>query len=153
MEGSENLRHQAVLQMITVTRQHRTMADNALRTLQFHTTQHHLLMYLTCHSGATQKEIAGHFDVSSANIAALLKKMESAGVIRRATSLPDTRCRQVVITEKGRQIVEATRVLFEKLDQGVFDGFTDDEIMTFCGLLTRIGDNIRKMEQEDEGKQ
>ena len=153
MEGSDSLRHQAVRSLITVSRQHRTMADNALRALQFHTTQHHLLMYLTCHPGATQKEIAGHFDVSPANIAALLKKMESAEVIRRVPSLSDTRCRQVVVTEKGKQIVETTRGLFERLDEGVFDGFTDEEITAFCGLLTRIGDNIRKMEQEDEGKQ
>ena len=85
--------------------------------------------------------------VSTATIAIALKKLEKNGYINKITDEEDNRLNIIVITEKGRNVVEMSRQLFDDIDSTMFAGFSNEEKKNFINMLDRIEDNLLKYEE------
>ena len=68
--------------------------------------------------------------------------MESDGFISRKLGT-DNRFNEITITEKGREVVEKTKVMFSAVDERLFSGFSQGEIEDFTAYLDRIIENVK----------
>ena len=110
-----------------------------------HRSQHRILMYLSRRGEVitTQKDIAENFQISAAAVAVSVKKLEDEGLISRNADENDNRSNIISLTEKGLNIVARTKSLISEIDEAMFEGFDEDEIVQFSAYLSRLCDNIR----------
>lgn len=142
MDNSKML--SAVEMMMHTGRMHKSMLDARVREIGIHRTQHRILMLLAkCGTLPSQKELADHLDVTPAAVTGALKKIEQDGYIERTLG-HDTRYNEIMITEKGKELVEHTRRMFIEADRAMFDGFSDEELDCYICMLEKIQSNIKK---------
>lgn len=125
--------------MMRIGRLHRTIFERNISKMGIHHSQHHLLMYIA-HAGEvkSQKEIADKFGVSPAAIARSLKTLEAEGFIERTNIGEDNRINTITITEKGKEIVNRSHIMFKETDESLFEDFSNDEIEKFNEYLEKI---------------
>lgn len=128
-----------MLKMKRIGRLHRSSFENNISQMGIHHSQHHLLMYIAKEGEVpTQKQIAEKFGVTQAAIARSLKVLESEGYLERQSTETDGRCNKIVITDKGREIVRKSHIMFKETDAKIFEDFSDDEIEQFNVLLDKM---------------
>lgn len=109
--------------------------------------QHLLLMVLAHEEFRSQKEIATKLNISPAAVTMSLKKLEAEGYITRNTNPKDTRFNFVTLTEKGEGVVRFSHQLFIDIDKELFTGFSEEELTALSGYLSRILDNLKRIEE------
>lgn len=141
---SETKLMRAIEMMIKTDKMHRFMIDSRVKQIGIHRTQHRILMHLARDGMLpSQKELADRLDITPAAVTGALKKIEQDGYIKRSLG-HDTRFNEIKITEKGRALVELTKVTFSKADASMFEGFTDEELDTYISCLEKLQENIKK---------
>lgn len=126
-----------------VSRRHKKIFENMMMTLPLHGSQHYLLVFLvSANPDISQKEIAEELKVSTAAVAVALKRLESEGYISRKVSESDNRFNEIVITEKGRDILSESSKIFKKLNELTFRNFSSRDINDFYFALNKINDNL-----------
>lgn len=114
-------------------------------------SQHQLLMTLFFRQDISQAALAGHMDISPAAVAVTLKKLEKGGYITRENRENDNRANKIVITQKGHETIYRSIELFEEIDKGMFEGFSEEDIAAFSGYLDRIHENLlTQMKREEQ---
>ena len=137
--------------IIRVNRLHRSLIDRYTKEAELHRSQHQMLMYLMkCDTPPSQKEIAAAFEVTPAAIAMSLKKMEQKGLVERVVSEDDSRVNLITISDKGKEIMERNRQLFERADAAMLEGVTETEIEAIAAVLDKFIDNLIRFGAEDE---
>lgn len=117
-----------IRKMMCINRMHRSVIEKKVSELGLHRSQHMVLMYLARHNeGVSQKEIAEHFDISSAAVAVTLKKLENGGYIERSSAQDDSRKNSVSFTAKGKEIAEKSRKFFAEVDGAMTKTLSDEE--------------------------
>ncbi len=97
----------------------------------------------------SQKELAHIMDVSPATITASLKSMERGGYIQRLPDENDMRRKRITITEKGLAAIEKVDAVFDRLDHGMYRGFSPEERARACALFSRMIDNLEQISVSD----
>ena len=135
--------------MICVARMHRGVFEKSISKLGIHHSQHQLLMYISkCGEVGSQKEIAEKFGISPAAVARTLKGLEGEGFIKRSATDDDSRFNKIVITEKGKEIVEKTREMFIETDREMFADFSMDDINAFNAYLDQMRAKLSNIYEE-----
>ena len=142
--GNKQIIHQLILFAI----KHRKIMQKYLDETGVYHAQHRLLMEIARNPSASQNDIARTMDISPATVAVSLKKLEKGGYIRREMDEGDNRLNKIIITGKGREVVETSRRIFELTDRKVLDGFTEEEKRTLFALMQKINANLDKMEED-----
>lgn len=150
-EGSGPER-ESVRRFMRVMKLHRTLLEREFNRTGVYRSQHQILMFLSDHPNATQKEVAERQNVSTATIAVSLKKLEKGGYIRRAADERDNRRNQICLTEKGQEIVADSRRIFGEVERRMFDGFTPEDFAAINECLNRITDNLKRFSLQGEGR-
>jgi DNA-binding MarR family transcriptional regulator len=96
-----------------------------------------LLNVLGERDGAIQQEIGSAMGIDPSTMVSLLDQLERAGLAKRRPRPTDRRAREVVITPKGRRLVERGRQLASQVDDEVLQGLTGAERRQLVGLLRR----------------
>lgn len=138
-----------IRKILHIGRLHRVVFERNISNMGIHHSQHHLLMYIY-HVGEvkSQKEIADKFGVTPAAIARSLKNLEAEGFITRGSIEGDNRFNKISITEKGKEIVNKSHIMFKETDESIFEDFTDEDIEKFNQYLDRIQSKL--LEKSDE---
>lgn len=145
--------HRAMDLLIHNSRMHHRLIERLFGDSGVHRSQRKVLMFLSESSEPhSQKEIAKRFDVSPACVTRLLKSLVEDGYVLRSDDKSDLRRNSVLISEKGRQLINDTRRTFDQVDQRVFDRIEPKEIEQLCTLLERVQQNLRACEAEEEMK-
>lgn len=135
--------------MMHIGRLHRATFEKNISNMGIHHSQHHLLMYIANEGEvATQKQIAEKFRITPAAVARSLKTLEAEGYIERSSIEDDCRCNKISITDKGKDIVQRSHILFKETDRALFEGFTDEDISLFNSYLDRIREKLWNMDNE-----
>ena len=133
----------AVHSIIRVMRRHHACIERRVADLDIHHSQHRLLLHLArFESIPSQKEIAETMGISPAAVAATLKRLEREGYIARSVPGEDNRRNEIRITEQGLRKVAESREIFESVDRATFAGFSEEEMNTLRGFLSRIDQNL-----------
>ena len=139
-----------IREFMQIVRLHRKLFERLVESSGVHPGQHRMLAYLNRMEGAqSQKDLAEYFEISPAAVASMLKKMEAAGVVERCAAEEDGRQKEIRLTDKGRAIVEKTGEQFIHTDVAMLNGFSDEELETLRGYLTRMRENLLHYEKED----
>ena len=142
--------HQVVDLIIRSSRLHHRNVEKRFENTGLHRSQRRMLMHLSrFDTMPSQRKIADDFEISPACVARTLKALASEGYITRAGDEDDLRRNNVSITEKGLSIVSETRHTFESLEQAAFEGLTADELNQLISLLSRVKDNLIRVEESD----
>lgn len=140
--------HELVQKYINSNKMHRMYLDREVNKSGVYRSQHQILMYIARFPNASQKEIANHQQVSTATIAVSLKKLEKGGYISRAVDRNDNRFNQICITPKGQAVVDESIKIFRKAEEGLFRGFSMEEMDQLEAFLDRLRLNLEYLLQE-----
>ena len=149
-EVSEERTRRAVMLLLRTHRRHKRVLDGLVTELGISNTQHRLLMHLyRTECKPTQTELARTFEVSTAAITSMLKKLESEGLISRIQSAEDNRFNRITITDMGMEMITRTRELFSRVDQAMFSRFTSQELEDFILSLEKLSDTLKAYEESE----
>ena len=115
---------------------HTRIAD-ALEPIGLTTALFGLLNVLGAREGAIQQELGSAMGIDPSTMVALIDELEAKGLAKRRPRPTDRRAREVVITPKGRRVLERGRRLASQVEDEVLQGLTDDERRQLLTLLRR----------------
>lgn len=136
-----------VWEVVKIAREHRKAVEKRVCSLGIHPSQHHFLMYLSGNGACTQKSIADAMEVSDATVAVSLKKLEKGGYVEKHISPEDGRSKVIVLTPKGEDVVEQSKLLFEDVDRKMFASITEEQQMQLQEYMEKIINNLKAMEE------
>jgi len=140
--------HEAVGQLLRLDRHHRCIIERQVGEMGLHRSQHRMLAYLSRHEQTpSQAELARFLEISPPAVANTLKRLEFEGYISRACSETDSRNNIITVTDKGRAVLEDTRVRFDSVDGAMFEGISDEEAANFLSIIARLHQNLMDYEE------
>ena len=135
-----------VWDIIKIAREHRKTVEKRICSLGIHPSQHHFLMHIAKCGTCTQSSIAEAMEISAATVAVSIKKLEKGGYIEKRISQSDGRSNVIALTEKGVDVVEKSKDMFESVDKAMFTSITVEEQRKLHELMERIISNLKTME-------
>lgn len=136
--------HRLVEKYMKINRIQRSVIERQLGKTGVYRSQHQILMFVADSPNVSQKEIAAKYGVSTATIAVSLKKLEKGGYIRRIVDEKDNRFNQICITEKGRKVVDDSVKTFTRIENRMFEGFSEEEFKSLEQFLDKVFHNLEK---------
>jgi DNA-binding MarR family transcriptional regulator len=118
-----------------------TRTAAALESLGLSTALFALLNVLGAREGAIQQELGSAMGVDPSTMVSLIDQLEAAGLAKRRPRATDRRAREVVITPRGRRILEQARQLAIQVEDDVLRGLSDAERREMLALLRRALDS------------
>ncbi|MBQ2739386.1 MAG: MarR family transcriptional regulator [Oscillibacter sp.] len=107
--------------------------------------QTHALLYLGQQGGsAPQTELTEFMRLKAPTVNGILGRMEEKELLLRLTDRQDGRRKLVVLTEKGKSLLEQTRQAFAEAEDVMRRGFTQAEAAQLQGLLERLRQNLKE---------
>jgi DNA-binding MarR family transcriptional regulator len=82
------------------------------------------------------------------NIAALVKRMESSGLIKRFQHPSDQRKKILATTPKGKSLYFRGKEIAESVEQALLDGFSSEEKDEFIRVLTKTNSYLLNESKE-----
>ena len=99
-----------------------------------------LLNVLGARGGATQRELGSALGIDPSTMVSLIDELEAAGLAKRRPHPTDRRAREVVITPKGRRLLERGRQMALQVEDEVLGGLSAGERRELLKLLRRALD-------------
>jgi DNA-binding MarR family transcriptional regulator len=142
MENNELL-HSFVMNIQSINRYLRSMgSDQAEHTVT--RVQWMLLRHLQRNGGCTIGELAEHLDVRSSTMSQMIDRLEKNGMVYRTSIQKDARIKTVVLSEKGREIIQEREKLWVDSLAQPFDSFSTEEKETLLRLMDKLVCHIPK---------
>jgi DNA-binding MarR family transcriptional regulator len=112
-----------------------TRTAHALQSLGLTPVLFGLLNFLGAREGAIQQEIGSAMGIDPSTMVALVDKLEGDGLARRRPLPHDRRAREVLITGKGRRVLERAREMAAEVEKEVLQGLSASERRQLLALL------------------
>ena len=100
-----------------------------------------LLNVIGAREGAIQQELGAAMGIDRSTMVSLIDQLENAGLAKRRPSATDRRAREIVITAKGRRLLERARGMISETEEDVLGGLTTKERDELIRLLRRALDS------------
>ena len=91
-----------------------------------------------------RKYLEDVMELKGPSVTSLLNSLEKNGFILRLATKEDGRARQIIVTEKGKQLVDEMEEVFEASEQKLLNGMTKTEKTELKRLLIMVYENISK---------
>lgn len=104
--------------------------------------QMRMLEFIGENEGCTQTDVAARMQVSAASVAQSIKRMEVAGFIKRDTRRENLRAKSLEITGAGVKAAAECRLVFDRLETQMLNGFSTEEREALSSFLLRLIDNL-----------
>jgi len=103
-----------------------------------------ILHYIAKNEGSDiyQKDIETHFNIARSTASKVLCLMEEKGLIRRQPVASDARLKKIILTQEAVEINHLMREDFQKMEESLTKGFTDEELTTLYAFLQRMRKNL-----------
>jgi DNA-binding MarR family transcriptional regulator len=96
----------------------------------------------------SQKDLKRLMFTDANNIAALVKRMENSGLIRRFQHPFDLRKKILATTPKGQSLYFRGKEIAESVEQALLDGFSPEEKDEFIRVLTKTNSYLLNASKE-----
>ena len=120
---------------------HRTM-NRYFRSIGLFNGHPMMLFHLRRQPGITQKELAEVMEISPSSVTISVKRMESAGLVRRQADEADGRVMHLFLTPEGEAMDEACKKGRDFMCDHLYGGITPEERHQLCRLLDIITINM-----------
>ena len=111
-------------------------------------TQYIVLMVLWAQDGVSVRALGERLYLDSGTLTPLLKKMETAGLVRRERAKEDERVTRIYLTEAGRAMHDRCLEIPVQLSRSV--ALTQEEAQTLYALLYRLLDADAQCTMEEK---
>ena len=128
--------------IFALARSHRALAAQLMSDLSLYPGQELILMQLWDRDGRSQKELGEMQRLDHSTINKSVRRLESAGLVRREPSPKDGRVTLVFLTEKGRELETATKAAWAELERRTVAGLSEAEQRRFRELALKILPNV-----------
>ncbi len=118
------------------------------RDLGTHPGQFPILEAIHRRSGCTQSEIAREQCASNASVGMSVKRLESAGLLKKSSDTYDQRATRLELTPKGERAADEAMAAAERIDEIKLRGFSQEELAQYCDFLHRIRKNLEDYSQQ-----
>jgi len=118
-----------------------TRTAEALESLGLTTAIFALLNVLGTREGAIQQELGLAMGIDPSTMVSLIDQLEIVGLAKRRPRPTDRRAREVLITPKGRRVLEQARRLAMQVEDDVLQGLSPAERRHMLALLRRAVDS------------
>jgi len=119
---------------------HTRVAD-ALESIGLTPALFGVLNLLGARKGASQKELGSAMGIDPSTMVSLIDDLEREGLAKRRPHPTDRRAREVVITPKGRRLLERGRQMALEVEDEVLGGLSASERRELLKLLRRALDS------------
>lgn len=96
------------------------------------------LYHVAKHDGCSPSEIAAMLDLNKSAMSAMVRRMERAGVLRRAANPKDGRATRLHLTEQGQSVRTQSLQCIRRLTAEVQEGFGEREMETVFRFLNSV---------------
>jgi DNA-binding MarR family transcriptional regulator len=114
-----------------------TRFAEALETVDLTPALFGVLNVLGARDGVIQQAVGTAMGIDPSTMVSLIDQLESAGLAKRRPCPTDRRAREVVITPKGRRLLERARGMAAQVEDDVLGGLSAAERRELLGLLRR----------------
>ncbi len=97
----------------------------------------------------TQRDLADELNLSPTTITVSLKSLERNGCIRKFADEEDMRKNRIKITPKGREMAKNCRNAIDKVDEGMYYGFSSEEIALISSFFIRMTENLKRLTERE----
>lgn len=92
--------------------------------------------------GCSQRDIAQRLNISTASVAASVKRLEKLEYVLKKTDENDLRYNSVELTEEGLRVAKRAREIYYSLLEKQLDGFSEELLDQLELALTKMLDNF-----------
>ncbi len=118
---------------------------------QFNGAQGRILYVLWQQDGQPIRALAQRTQLSPSALTSMLDRMQQQGLILRQADKADRRQIRIRLTEAARALNQAYDEVSGQMNALFYEGFSQGEIARFEAQLTRILDNLQRMEEGSHG--
>jgi DNA-binding MarR family transcriptional regulator len=140
---NKELLHSFVMNMQTINRYLRTMASNQSEN-PVTRVQWLLLRHLQRNDSCSIGELAEHLDVRSSTMSQMVDRLEKNGIVYRASNQKDARIKTVILSEKGKEIIQEREMIWVDSLAQPFQNFSTEEKETLLNLMDKLVSHIPK---------
>lgn len=140
---NKELLHSFVMNMQSINRYLRTMASNQSEN-PITRVQWLLLRHLQRNDSCSIGELAEHLDVRSSTMSQMVDRLEKNGIVYRASNPKDARVKTVVLSEKGKEIIQEREMLWVDSLAQPFQNFSTEEKENLLNLMDKLVSHIPK---------
>lgn len=109
-----------------------------MKDLEIGYSGYNFLLYLSIHSGTSQKQMCQDMSVDEALAARVMKQLEEKGFVSRRKCEHNARCYEINLTDKGIKIIPQLKAyLFEWWTQ-LTQVLSEEEVCMFTSCLEKI---------------
>lgn len=103
-----------------------------------------IIAYLSTHKKevVTQKTLEEHLHLTNPTITVMIKSMIEKGLIRKERMPDDARKYRLFMTDRAKQVEQASQEASKDLDQSFYEGISENEMKIFKGVLSQIMKNL-----------
>jgi len=116
--------------------------NERLRPLGLSAGQFPVLMLLANEQNITQETLVRHYHLDKGTIARAVKKLETAGYIRRITDPGNRRAVRLFLTKKGEQALPALHAINHAWESLAFSGMNAQDKKTCRHLMRTVTMNV-----------
>lgn len=91
-----------------------------------------------------QKDIEKKFSMRRSTASKMLKNMEEKGIIERISIEKDARMKKLQLSEKGQSVVEDVSREYQRIENLLTEGLTQEELEQFFSILCKMQQNMLK---------
>jgi DNA-binding MarR family transcriptional regulator len=114
-----------------------TRAADAFATVGLTPALFGLLNVIGSREGTIQQQLGAKMGIDPSTMVSLIDQLEDAGLAKRRTCPTDRRAREIMITPKGRRLLERARKLVLEVEDEVLQGLSAAERRELMKLLRR----------------
>ena len=70
--------------------------------------------------------------------------MEKNNLIKRITSIKDSRSKQIIATEESQETSKCLKVIFDDLNKELVKDISEEELNAFYSTMNKLSKNIRQ---------
>ena len=105
------------------------------------------LYYMSIHEKINQRDLSRLMNVNDSSIGRLIDRLQRDGLVERIKDAHDRRVFDVILTEKGRTIIEDSIIIGSKFSDDLIKGLSHENVETFERVLETMVKNVC---EEDE---
>ena len=124
---------------------HRAL-NTLLAELDLSLAQHEVLATIRLQDGLTQKELSERLLVVKSNVSALIKKLETRGLVRRTTDSGDSRNKRLSLTDEGAALVQRSFEVQNRVVEAMTSVFSDEDLVQISAVMSRVSDALDQLE-------
>lgn len=96
----------------------------------------------------TITELSKRCQLSVQNVSRMIGSLEGEGLVERLQMSGEGRAQRVLLTDRGREVLESTIELGQRLRDGFLAGLSHEDVSDLGERMERLVSNLKRMEQE-----